>query len=60
MGKRTCVLEPSTRELAVKEPYSKGYCQFGQRVHLDSTSPAGRAYMRNPDGGWLESPEMRG
>eukprot|EP00973_Karenia_brevis_P037270 5137923-Karenia_brevis.AAC.1 len=55
MGKRTCVPEPSTEGL-----YSEGYGKFGQRVHLDPTSTAGKAFMRNPDGGWLESPESRG
>eukprot|EP00973_Karenia_brevis_P069272 9632662-Karenia_brevis.AAC.1 len=60
MGKRVCALEPSTREFALQEVCSEEYSQFGQRVHLDSSSPAGRAFMRNPDGGWLEALGMRG
>eukprot|EP00973_Karenia_brevis_P038226 5270578-Karenia_brevis.AAC.1 len=30
--------------------------QFGERVHSDSESSAGRAYMHNESGGWKVGP----
>eukprot|EP00973_Karenia_brevis_P012514 1698686-Karenia_brevis.AAC.1 len=29
------------------------------RVHLDPTSSTGKAWMHNPTGGWMESPDSR-
>eukprot|EP00973_Karenia_brevis_P047563 6601626-Karenia_brevis.AAC.1 len=52
---RKCVLETSQREFAVRDTMQKYNGQYGQRVHLDPRSPAGVAYMHNPQDGWMSS-----
>eukprot|EP00973_Karenia_brevis_P036233 4996671-Karenia_brevis.AAC.1 len=58
MGGRACALEPSNKEFAIQDLVGEPYGQFGQRVHLDPSSPEGKGWMHNPDGGWMASPNF--
>eukprot|EP00973_Karenia_brevis_P049728 6904863-Karenia_brevis.AAC.1 len=52
---RACVLEPSSREFAMRDCHAKDFGQFGPRVHLAPSSPAGKAHMHNSGGGFSSS-----
>eukprot|EP00973_Karenia_brevis_P038049 5245790-Karenia_brevis.AAC.1 len=52
---RSCVLETSLREFAIRDTMQVHNGEFGQRVHLDPNSNDGKALMSNPEDGWLNS-----